>query len=439
MVQHAELSFFIAENLINSEITLSQHHPVLHTALLGLCVQLGQLFGNESFGVGIFTFLQYESTIIVIAYSLMLLNRIDVPKALIISLFCFYAFVPIFPLFANLMVKDSLFGALLLAFVSLCFSMLQTEKPPLRGWIILAVIAALLSLMRNGALLFSLVGIVVLVFTRPQWKKQIAICALSVLVVFVSFTSILLPALQITPGSKREVLSIPFQQVARYAVEHPDEIADEDRAAINTILEFDTLASRYDPNLSDKVKDKFNENASKEDMQRFWFAWVSLGFTHPETYLSATANNYYGYFYLTDYDPELYTKSYSMGCMNKMEGFDIHASQNLFSDVCGLFDTLYQKLIEMTPLIKTTIAPPLYVWALIILTMVCIVKRRREGIVLLTVPWLVLLVNLIGPANGYAYFRYTYPIALCVPFMLGVVLTLCGRVSDSKQPTYDKL
>lgn len=411
-------------NLINPEITLSQHHPVLHTALLGLCVQLGQLFGNDSFGVFVFTFIQFESTIFVIAYSLNVLYRIGSPKALIIGILCFYALVPIFPLFADLTVKDSLFGVLLLAFETLCFSLAVNRESRCRDWAALISVAILLSLMRNGALLFALAGIASLVLTSPRYAKRGTLCAISVLVVVVSFSSILLPSLQVTPGSKREMLSIPFQQVARYVVEHPDEMSDKDAVAIDAILELDTLADRYDPNLSDKVKDQYNENATREEMQNFWLAWARLGATHPETYLSATANNYYGYFYLTDFDPELYTKEYSMECMAKMESFNIHEAENAFSDILGVFDMFYMNLIETLPLIKVVLAPPFYVWILIVLTFICITQRRREGVVLLTAPWLVLLVNLIGPANGYSYFRYTYPIALCIPFIFGIVLTL---------------
>ena len=68
------------------------------------------------------------------------------------------------------------------------------------------------------------------------------------------FNSILLPVWGITPGSKGEMLSIPFQQTARYVKEYPEDIMEQERLAIDNLLQYDKLAEAYNPSLSDPVK-----------------------------------------------------------------------------------------------------------------------------------------------------------------------------------------
>lgn len=71
----------------------------------------------------------------------------------------------------------------------------------------------------------------------------------------------MLPSLKITGGSVRESLSVPFQQTARYVRDYGDEVTEEVKEAIDSILRYDLLASKYNPNLSDPVKKLFNENS----------------------------------------------------------------------------------------------------------------------------------------------------------------------------------
>ena len=45
----------------------------------------------------------------------------------------------------------------------------------------------------------------------------------------------------INEGSIKEALSIPFMQTARYVVAYDSEVTEEERNAINNVLEYDTL------------------------------------------------------------------------------------------------------------------------------------------------------------------------------------------------------
>lgn len=418
-------------SLINPNVTLSQHHPVFHTAILGICVQAGQVFGNANLGLMTYTFLQWEITIAAIAFSVMVLSQEKCSRHVAILVYLFYAIVPIYSLYACLITKDSMFAAFLLAFISYCWKMRKCSRPTMLHWVLFIFLAVFVCLLRNGGLLFALGGFVAVAIAFPHQLKRIACCSLSLVIVFASFSYLLLPSLEITPGSKREILSIPFQQVARYVATYPDELTADEIEKIDAILGYGTLAERYDPNLSDSVKDKFNENASKDQMSGFWQAWASLGLRHPEVYISAVINNYYGYFYLTDSKSNIYSVQSSEVRIVKLANettFDFHVPNNPVSRFLGKVNTIYFQAFESLPIVKIVMSAPFYSWVLILLTLFSIVRKKKDALVLLLVPWLVFLVVLIGPSNSVVYFRYMYPIALCIPFVAGALFSLAVGV-----------
>ena len=103
--------------------------------------------------------------------------------------------------------------------------------------------------------------------------------------------------LGVADGSRKEMLSIPFQQTARYLKEYPDDVTESEENAIEKILDYGSLAENYNPEISDHVKDTFNNSATTQDMVNYFKAWVSMFLRHPDVYFQATFNNTYGYYY----------------------------------------------------------------------------------------------------------------------------------------------
>lgn len=100
----------------------------------------------------------------------------------------------------------------------------------------------------------------------------------------------------VEPGSVKEMLSVPFQQTARYLKEYPDDVTSKERKAINKILDYDKLAEIYQPDRSDNVKDTYKNK--KGGLKRYFRqAWLPMFFKHPDAYFEATLENTYGYYY----------------------------------------------------------------------------------------------------------------------------------------------
>lgn len=468
-------------NLINPQVLLNGHHPVAHTALLGTCVELGmQVFGSENAGLLIYTTVQFLVTAITVAYLVASLRRFGVglvPRAVVLL---FFIGMPLFSNYAVLITKDVLFGDAFAALVVQTAVLLAALRPATgpqvaveasgatgvrligmagamrmrrRDWAVLAAACVGCAFLRNGGVVFPLAaGVMVggfgVVADRPRrhagarvprvWMGAVAVAAVAV-AANMAFTRVVMPALDITPGSRREVLSIPFQQTARYVLKHDGAAAgisdgtgsadgtvtDEQRAAIDAVLGYGTLASRYDPDKSDAVKNGYNEDATPEQLGAYLRAWAQMLIQDPGSYLSAVANNYYGYLYPSSRDVFTYdvvTSAETMARPSNRAYFDFHPVDSGLVRACGHAVTLYRVAIQRIPLLSLMLSSSTYVWLLLAACVYLLRERQWRGLALM-VPLLgVLAVCLIGPCNGSTYMRYLYPAILALPLAVPVAL-----------------
>ena len=497
-------------NLINPNVLLNAHHPVVHTAILGTCVQLGMsLFGSENAGLLIYTTMQFSLTALVTAYLVSSLRRFGVgiiPRAVVLA---FFVFMPLFSNYAVLITKDVLFAdsvALLVVQMakllvpgagvravpagegersgfatmssvpvalqpaldiepSPATGMRITALPVLipfmpRDWFLLVLASLGCTFLRNGGLVFPLAACVLVIAfhaldarrarrtatgaPRRLWIGVLAVALLSTML-YGGFTKVLMPAFDITPGSRREVLSIPFQQTARFVRKHDGAnagiadgtgtadglVTDEERAAIDDVLDYGTLAGRYDPDKSDAVKNKFNEDATSEQLAAYFKVWSRQFLKDPGSYVSAVANNYYGYFYPSSKDAFTYSTTTSaeiMGRPENREHFTFHLESGPLITACRQSVTLYRVAVQRIPLSSLALSSSTYVWLLVVACAYLLRQRQWRGLALF-VPLLgVLAVCLIGPCNGSTYMRYLYPMIMALPFTVPVALVWPRRL-----------
>lgn len=439
-------------DLLDSSVLLTQHHPPLHTALVGLCVQAGiSLVGSENLGIFIYAVLQWAVDILVISWAFRIAQIVGAPRAPRFVALGFIALVPAYSNYSVLVTKDVLFASALLLFaielVYLVFCAASSDGRIAfsRRHAVLLVAGALgTALLRSGMIVAVAGG--ALAATLLLWRMQrrlareglrpvsarlllrVPLIALAlVIAVNLLLARVVYPALAITPSSKREVLSIPMQQVARFMRDRPDAVQPEDLRAIDRVLDAPSLARLYDPSKSDPVKATYKEQASSDDLSAFWQTWARLFARDPGCFISATAANYYGYFYPAHAMSWSYTSYFSSLVMANTE------TNLIYSDIASYFsfhqldhplvralDGLcsgYRLLFQRLPFLTLTMQAALYDWALVLLTAYAVRRRRSHAAVFLVPAWIVLLIALVGPCNATTYFRYAYPVALLVPFL----------------------
>lgn len=281
-------------------------------------------------------------------------------------------------------------------------------------WLMFGSCLGLLLFRNNGLYILLIVFIVLLIRYRKykeRLKSLLFMVGVPIVLYWLLLLKILLPLFYIPSGSPREMLSIPFQQVARYAKEWGEEGFEEGEIEVlDKILCFDgdvqVLAKRYNPIVSDAVKNKFNKDYTKEELKEFMVVWMRLVLRHPGTCITATLNNCY-YLFSPQYDRLLVYN----GIDNEGEWYGLH-NMEVFKPIrIGVFQT-----------IKTLAKSSMFGWLfaigpwdyLFLLCMLYLVYKKNYQYLILTLP--VVLNVLICVAGPICYMRYaivwivTFPI-----------------------------
>ena len=377
-------------NLIDENVKITNHHPVLHTVLLGMCMKVGKLIGNDNFGVFLCSLIQILLLSIALSYIVnYMINIYFLVKK------------------ANIE-KFSKKEIIKLLFISICICFTRN----------------------NGiyVILFSLP--LLFVIDKKNRKNIITIC-ITIILINKIFLSIIFPALRIPTNIKREMLSIPFQQTARYVKEHNSEVTEEEKNIIDRVLEYDTLAKRYNPVHADSVKNKFNKDASDEDLKNYFSVWSKQLLKHPTTYIQATLNNYYGYVYPECKITEFTTK-YIVNNDTRLNGTK-KFNYKYISKYKGLRKIVKKILetIQKVPVISWITNIAFNVWAIILMIVyMCYTKKYRYIICMMPIVSII-LVNFASPVN--AYFRYAMPYIFSMPLILSIFLDIVKEKGKGKK------
>lgn len=509
-------------NLIDPNVRLNGHHPVVHTALVGSCVQLGiTLFNNENVGVFIYTVLQFSVTALCVAYLICTLTKLKCGMVARSTVLMFYLFMPMFSNYAVLLTKDVLFADFLLLLVIQMVRLISTRVHfAWHDWLLFCVGALGTAFFRNGGVALVLVACaasaVVCAFdlrrlrVAARWTKgrgvpkdgavedgaaedgvvceladadkvsenpgsfdaemasvaadasssvhpslgflrlrvmgPLAILAVAAALSW-AFSNVFMPAYHITPGSKREVLSVPFQMTARFVQKHDGRhsglprgnddglVTPEEREAIDRVLRYSDLGLRYDPDRADAVKNCYNEDASPKDIREYFHVWAEMFSKDPESYVSAFINNYYGYFYPSSKDVWTYGTAFSAEVMASQENrtyFDFRPYDAPVVHFFNMVVNIYRVAIQRIPLLSLFMCSATYVWLMILVTIYLLRNREWRSISIWIPLWAVLGICLIGPCNGSTYMRYIYPVLFIVPFVAAVTVTWPRPVSKPR-------
>ena len=423
-------------NLIDENVKITNHHPVTHTIILGICTQFGKLIGNDNIGIFTYTILQVILFASTFAYIIRFMKNLKIPNFIRSLALAIFALLPIIPVYAVDITKDVPFASFVLLYIIKVYDMIKNANKTKYKWkqyLIIAILSLLIALFRNN-------GIYVIIFSLPfiaiidkMNRRGILIVSASVLIIYEAFTSILLPALKISPASIREALSVPFQQTARYVEEHGDEVTEEEKQAIDKVLDYDTLADRYNPVHADAVKNEYNKDATTDDLIEYFKVWFGGLIKHPTTYIQATLNNTYGYFY-----PESrvysYTPSYmveSTTSLNNTGEFNYEYIESLRGER-KFIDTLTETIRDL-PGTSWIINIAFNAWIIIIILVYLLYNKKYRYIIYLLPFISIILVNMLSPVN--AYFRYAMPYIFGMPLTVAIFIDILNNKENCDKKT----
>lgn len=398
--------------VLDENVTITNHHPVVHTVLIGSFAKLGIIIGNDNFGLFLYSLFQGLFMAITLSYTICLLKSKKIKNKYLLIMLGIYALVPMFPLYAINGNKDVFYSLFVLWLLMFIFKYVDDNKKFLiKDWVKWFVVLLLICLFRNnGIYLVILLFPFVTFFKKENIVKMLTVFMLVITSYFVH-TKVLLPYFKIPEGSIRETLSVVFQQTARYVINHEEELDDEDKRIIDNIIDYDNIKTSYDPEISDPIKNTYNKYATNEDLTKYFNVWLKGLVKHPLTYIDATLNNVYGYFDPAASNWYVYYK-YDTRITNLV---DYH-----YNSLTGMRKVLSTFAIEFPfiPIIGLLSNIGFSTWILFAMGLYLLINKKFKYIIMLLPCYISILVCLLSPVN--TYFRYAMPYVYAIPFIIGV-------------------
>lgn len=379
--------------------------------LMGLCVSLGDLILDKNFGAFLYILFQSISGACIFGYMLSMLYGMGLSRRMWTVFVLFFA-TPFWAMFAQWFEKDFLYAQAFALSISFILPVVCKRSCSMGDTLRIASVCVLTILLRKTGM-YELLPALLLIGLWLKKADRLRLCsaALAVLLICSAVNNALYPALGISPGSTKEMLSLPFQQTARYVNKLPDEVTEQERAAIDAVLDYDKLGN-YVPTVSDRVKATYREDASA--LPEYFKVWFEMLFKHPVCYFEAAFMLSYGYFapivpsldayFLSDYYPHLD----ELGFYRVFDDFPTRA-----------FDSVREMFIQF-PLTSILCTAGLYTW-MMMLCFVQLLRKQQYSALLLFIPGIMnILVCIASPL--YASTRYELPVIATVPLILAFTL-----------------
>lgn len=422
---------FVIDNVFQMrwylEGTVSAHHPVIHTYLLGWILSFGKsVFGSWEAGMCIFSILQMLFLSTVFAWTLKALREYTGKRFRMIALLC-YALIPYNPVSGFTATKDTIFAGLFLLTVVSTWQIVCDREAFLSSWkriVLYIVLIFFMCAFRNTGIYIFLFSLpVFFVICRKYWKRLLLI-ALSCVLLWGVYTGPVYQMLGITKGSSAEMLSVPIQQLARVMVNSPEDMTEEQwDLAVQYMPDY----SRYASRVSDPVKDSFNAELFEEDPVRFIKLWVEVGLRAPVVYVEAFLSTNIGFWnpFMQYPDPGTYL-AYIPYNSADLEQVGVSWEGQIFIEnksLIPVLHTVYEKMTETGGYNRIPGLSFVYNIAVAFLLtaaggVYCVIRKRYETLV----PYFLLL-GLWGTLmlSPVVAFRYGYPLVISLP----VVFAMC--------------
>ena len=425
-----------------------EHHPLFHTMMIGICVNIGNaIFGNVNAGAAIYSILQILLFAASVSYAIAVLYK-RVNAAFAIAAIVLFALFPFNGFMVVTMTKDVLFSAaFLLMYVSITEMMkkdLEKSELILNGILLFVSVFGVSAFRNNGkyaliivfgtAALYALICLIVKKKEKGAGKPVLrtGIIVLGATLFSFIFLIILSKALGAAQGDRREMLSVPIQQLSRTYVYHAgtglveggDDTMDEESKAYLEELFADEGALLYDPDISDPVKRHTITAVFRYQLPKFVKVYTRLFFKYPGEFINAFLALDAGYLDIGDETHAHINEiegAKGMGYVQTEWSEDYLNSVGFFKDskIVGLYNLLDsfadKNAYLYIPVFKYFFMPGIWFWIFVNLLLASFTLKRFENVVPLSLIAGYYLTIFFGPC---VQLRYLYPVMIIAPFVL---------------------
>lgn len=413
---------------------LTNSHPYIYTWIVSLFSKLGiKLFGSLGIGISIFNFLTLIVTSVIVVFVLYKFFEIfNINKYLKVGLFIFYAFFSNFIVISFTLYKDVyLVDFLLLFFLSMVFIIYLPERFFSSSYSLPLFVLSFLGvyMLHRKAVIYVLVGVVVLFLYSKLYKKQIAKYVIVSVLITLLFNALGTFALKPEASKKQyDYLSSRFQQLAAAVYYHPESFTKDELAFYDSTLGLENnknfLYYEADP-IKDSMKNEQFQGKEKEFFRIWWKGYK----THPKIYIDAILNLSVSYWYIYDTPDRAYISNYYHNMYEGKnnwfgdkiiydKGYSLLLSENAYSK---LYINVYEIFWALGKLsvISVFYRPGFYTIVLLLILMLAILKRDRRLLPIVFFVLSIILTCIYSPVANY--FRYSYAYMMIIPLLLSLL------------------
>lgn len=410
----------------------TNHHPPFVSFFYGAIAWYSQKWGIANLGMFLIPLVQTALTSFAVAQVCVVLKKMKSPYWMRWFVLAYFSLFTVWSIFDVTVIKDSLYYPFTMLFVvQVMYCLFFQEEFFGKKWnmILLVLYAVLMTQIRNNGIFVVLFTLPFAIIAMPNKKKifmggvMVAILGITTLLNSVVYPMVGVISLE----SKVDTYCILFQQTAKYAIEHPNDVTDEERAVLDKLFDYDELPNVYEPHLADWVKNCLREQegsatnptgshfaALKKDYLKVWFAQF---LRHPLTYIDAFFECSYGYYY-----PEVGTYKEGLGFYEE-ERYMFTASMSDAKQIEQLASArfLLEQLskLEYVPGIGMLYRAGFYAWCVIFAVVYFVVQKKYKALIVAIPAMVNILVCMISPVN--TCIRYAMPTMCMVPVILAVM------------------
>ena len=406
------------------------HHPILHTALLGVTRMLGHALagsgqaGNQA-GALLYSLVQMLAMAALYAEVCLFLRQRRVPRWLLVGTVLFLGFHPVNGLMALCATKDSLFTAVFAVFIVQLFRMAEDKNTFFasrkRQALFCVNVFFLFALRNNGFHTFLLCAPFLIFVFRRFWKKTLLLILIC-LGLYGIYNGPVYSALDIEKSDPREMCSVLMQSAARvYNLDYLG-LTEEEKEAFLSIIDEEGLES-YLSRFADPVKAYFHGEKFAEDPWPFLRAWLSAGMRHKKIYIDSFLANTFGYWYPGNSieDTENGRDYFEYYCKDFREDVDVEMESKL-----PALSEFYRRIgneasFQKVPVVAAAFNLGVYTWLWIFACLLAFYGKQWKRALVLVPFGAYFLTNLLGPV---VKMRYHYPFIACAPLLLYLMWTV---------------
>ena len=411
---------------------LNNHHPVLYTQFIHVCIIIGRLLGDRTLGIALYSIIQMAVIALCLSYLVSWVRtRMRVRIAWLVAMVVVFGLVPYYATYSVAVWKDPVFSCSLVILSLMMADLVFSHGAAIRkrSWLIALILCSLVAIFsrNNGVYIVALCCLACIVLSwkdrrLPDRKKNYIRASYTLGIIAIVTAIICGPGYRVLgiSGSDKEAQGVLLGQMANVVV-HDGSMSDSDRKFLDQMLPLEKYKEVYAPRFIDPLKTDGDFAGAGDGMMGHW---LSMLVRNPDLYVEAWVLQTYGFW--TVNRPEVLASD-----GNIMAGMPRNIEEERFHQVTdrGITPTnLFGGETLRDVFVLRCVQPSVGVilWVIIFLALCLGLSGRKRWLIAL-LPSLGLMATLLVATPLYYWPRYAWAIQLLIPLYMGLFALLSRR------------